>query len=345
MIGIKDIAAALGVSASTVSRALNDSKSISKERRLAIQEYARKHHYVPNESAMQLQQKKETESKIVAVILPQFTHHYFSCILTAAQENLTKNGYYMLAFQTNDNYEDEVRALEQLKKIKLAGVIMSMAKNTRDYHHIEDLVDSSIPFVFVDRICTGVDTNRIVVDDYMSAYIATEHLIRTGCKDIAFLGSPMNLEISKNRYNGYRDAMLSYRLSPRENVICDNPKEAERITPLLMTTDKRPDGFFCVNDETAIGVLYSCKHLGFKVPDDVSICGYSNSIRSVCCDPPLTTVEQRGHEVGKEAVQVILDELQGLFKKGIHNKRIVKTELVVRGTTRKDYVIEKVNPL
>ena len=336
MITIKDIARELGVSVSTVSRALQDSPSISRERRELIQTYARDHHYRPNSLAAALRSSGARRSNFVGVVLPQFEHYFFSCILTALEETLGRAGYFIVAAQTGDSYESERAVVEALHHQQVAGIIMSQAKDTRQYDHIQSAIDDGIPMVFVDRICTGVRTSRVVVDDYAAGYTATEHLINCGCRRIAFMGATMNLEISKNRYNGYRDAMHKHGLHIDERLVieCDNRERAEVMTPELLQMEDRPDAFFTINDDTAIGVLYSCKHMGLRVPDDVCICGYGDGIRAISCDPRLTTVVQRGHDVGREAAQVMLDILDGTIPAGQYTSRIVKTKLVIRGTTR-----------
>ncbi len=189
-----------------------------------------------------------------------------------------------------------------------------------------------VPLVFYDRICTGINASRVVVDDYMGAFTAVTHLIETGCRRIAFYGASMKLEISKNRYNGYRDALLRHGLQIDESLefICDNRADAEVLTPEVLSREDRPDAFFA----TAIGILYTAKRMGFKVPEDVSICGFTNGERAVACDPMLTTVEQRGHMVGEEAVDVLVAHVEGLLPSGKIEKKVVRTRLVVRGTTR-----------
>ena len=343
MITIKDIARELGVSVSTVSRALQDNPSISRERRELIQQYARDHHYRPNSMAAALRSSGARRSNFIGVVLPQFEHYYFSCILTALEKTLGKAGYFIVAAQTGDTYESERAVVEALHHQQVAGIIISQAKDTRQYDHIQSAIDDGIPMVFVDRICTGVRTCRVVVDDYAAGFTATEHLILGGCRRIAFMGTTMNLEISKNRYNGYRDAMHKHGLQIDERLVleCDNREQAEAITPKLFEMDNRPDGFFTINDDTALGVLFSCKRLGLRIPDEVCICGYGDGIRAISSDPQLTTIVQRGHDVGREAAQVMLDILNGQIPAGQFTSRIVKTQLVVRDTTRQTRMKEE----
>ena len=146
----------------------------------------------------------------------------------------------------------------------------------------------------------------------------------------------MTLEISKNRYNGYRDALLKNGLKVNENFlrICDNREDAEVLTPELLQQEEIPDAFFAVNDDTAVGILYAAKRMGYHIPEDISICGFTNGDRSKACDPMLTTVEQRGVRVGEEAANILISKVEGLLPPDKVEKRIVRTKLIIRGTTR-----------
>lgn len=333
---MKDIAEHFGTSVATVSRALKDSPRISAERRKAIQEFAREHNFCPNTIAESLRNSKVMQPKLIGVILPEIVHYYFSSILAGIEETASQNGYRIMVAVSDEKYEREVKICQSFYENKVCGIIVSQAKDTMNYEHFNRLIDSGVPLVFYDRICTGVDASRVVVDDYKGAFTAVEHLIETGCKRIAFYGSPMTLEISKNRYNGYKDALLRHGMTV-ENALarfCDNRADAEIITPELLRQEDRPDGFFAVNDDTAIGIMYAAKRMGFKVPDDISICGFTNGQRAIACDPMLTTVEQRGRKVGSEAVDILIKKVEGQIPKNKVERRIVKTRLVIRGTTK-----------
>ena len=333
---MKDIARELGVSVATVSRALSDSPSISRERRLAIQQFAREHNYFPNVIAEQLRHSRRNPSRAIGVIVPEFVHYYFSSILDGIESEASARGYHILVAKSNESYQREVEICESMFKNKVCGIIVSQAKDTERYDHFEHLEAAGVPLVFYDRICPALNASRVVVDDYMGTMNAVSHLIETGCKRIAFFGASMNMIIAKNRFNGYRDALYKYGLTLDESLvrICDNRADAERITPAMMHMEDRPDAFFAVNDETAIGILTVVKRLGYNVPDEVSICGFTNGFRATVCDPMLTTVEQRGSHVGKEAADILIGLVEGTLPADHAEKRIVKTRLVIRGTTR-----------
>ena len=321
---MKDIAKEFGISVATVSRALKDSPRISEERRKAIQQYARDHNFYPNAIGEALRHSRVMPQRVIGVIVPEFTHYYFSSILTGIEEAAAARGFRIMVALSGEQYEREVRICETFLRSKVCGVIVSQAKDTKDYAHYQKLIDAGIPLVFYDRICTGVNASRVVVDDYMGAYTAVSYLIETGCKHIAFYGSPMQLEISKNRYNGYKDALLKHGMSVDKSVVIVS----------IMAIDNPPDGFFAVNDDTAIGILYTVKHAGYRVPEDIAICGFTNGQRAVACDPMLTTVEQRGHRVGEEAAEILMDKVENISPLEKIEKRIVRTRLIIRGTTR-----------
>lgn len=335
-ITMKDIARELQVSVATVSRALKDSPRISKEQRDRIQTYAREHNFYPNVIGEALRLSKIMPMKIIGVIIPEFIHYYFASILTGIEEEASARGYRIMVAQSDERYEREVQICDSFYKNKVCGIIVSQAKDTTKYDHFQKLINSGVPLVFYDRICTGVDCSRVVVDDYMGAFTAVTHLIDTGCKRIAYYGSSMTMEIAKNRYNGYKDALLQHGLKLDESLIhiCDNRASAEAITPDLLSKENRPDAFFAINDDTAIGILYTAKRMGFRIPDDISICGFTNGNRAKACDPMLTTVEQRGTLVGEEAANILIGHVEGSIPKDKVEKRVVRTRLVIRGTTR-----------
>uniref|UniRef100_UPI004025264D LacI family DNA-binding transcriptional regulator n=1 Tax=Prevotella sp. TaxID=59823 RepID=UPI004025264D len=335
-ITMRDIAEALGVSVATVSRALKDSPRISAEQRDRIKSYAKAHDYYPNVLAECLRSNVARSSKAIGVIVPQFEHFYFSSVLSGINQEAMSHGYTLMVSESLDEYETEALICKRFLENRVCGVIVSEAKNTVRYDHFKRILDCHMPLVFYDRICTGINCDRVVVDDYQGAFNAVNYMIERGCRRVAFYGSPMTMEISKNRYNGYRDALLHNGLEPDDRFfrICDNRSDAEAITPELLSQEEIPDAFFAVNDDTAIGILYTAKRMGYRVPEDISICGFTNGQRAVASDPMLTTVEQRGQRVGEEAANILISKVEGELPMEKIEKRIVRTRLVIRGTTR-----------
>ena len=333
---MKDIARELGISVATVSRALKNSPHISKSRREQIIAYAHEHKFFPNPIAAQLRQSHTTPVKTIGVIIPQFVHHYFSSVLSGIEQVASEAGYRIMVAQSGESYDREVEICNSFYHNKVCGIIVSQAKNTTQYDHFEQLQAAGVPLVFYDRICPGINANRVVSDDYMAAFTAVSHLVETGCKRIAIYGSNANMEIARNRLNGFKDAIFHHGMKVDESLIfnCDNREQAEHITPNVLATENRPDAFFAINDDTAVGILSIVKKAGFKIPDDISICGFTNNSFATVCDPPLTTVDQHGVKIGQESAKIIIDIAEGRISPEKVTKRVVKTDLIVRGTTR-----------
>ena len=335
-ITMKDIARELNVSVATVSRALKNSPRISRQQRERIQAYANEHNFSPNLIAESLRNSRVRPMKIIGVIVPELTHFYFSSVLAGIEGAAEKQDYRIMVAQSNEQHEREVSICKSFFENKVCGIIVSQAKDTTRYAHFQHLIDRGVPLVFYDRVCTGVNASRVVVDDYAGAYAAVSHLVETGCRRVACFNASMKLEISKNRYNGYCDALLKHGIKVDPSLVfqCDNRSDAERIAPEVLDRDDRPDAFFAVNDDTAIGILYSAKRKGFRIPEDISVCGFTNGQRAVACDPALTTVDQHGFKVGEAAAEILMRHVEGHIEKGKVERRLVRTRLVVRDSTR-----------
>ncbi len=332
-ITIKDIAKAMGCAPSTVSRALNNSSNISQSVRESIQRYAREHNYRPNEFALSL---RNNRSNTIGVIIPQLVHSFFSSVLSGIEKAASAAGYNIIVAQSNEEYEKEVQSVEAFRKAKVCGVIASLAKGTYDFSHFRRLVEEEIPLVFYDRICTELNTSRVVVDDYTGAFAAVDYMITTGCKRVAFFTSPLHLEISKNRRNGYVDALRKHRIEVCDDMIfeCDTRQGARELIMQLIKEGRTPEAVFTVNADTAAGVLYACKDAGLRVPEDVSICGFSDNELARSTEPRLTMVDQPGEAVGQGAMELLLAKIDGDEEKLVYKNKIVKTSLILRGTTR-----------
>lgn len=329
---IKDIARELNVSPSTVSRALKDSPDISVSTRKLVQEFAKQHKYRPNNMALNL---RTNRNNIIGVIVPELANHFFSGVLSGIEMVADKQGYQVIVCQSLEEYEKEIRNVQTFIKARVSGVLISLSKTTQSYDHFQELVEENIPVIFFDRICTGIDTGKAVVDDYSGTFVATEYMIETGCKRIAFFSAPLHLEISKNRRNGYLDALRKHHLPVEEQLvrIADSKQLGFEKAMKILQLPNPPDAFMCMNDYTASGVLLATKKLGLKVPEDISICGFSNSNISQDTDPMLTTVDQHPQKLGEEAMNLILDRILDPSDTSRKNK-IIKTSLVIRETTR-----------
>lgn len=330
---IKDIARALGISPSTVSRALKDHPDISASTKKVVKELAVKWRYEPNAIALSL---KRSKSFTIGLLIPEIVHYFFSSIISGIEDIAYDAGYQVIICQSNESYDREVKNTHTLLTSRVDGLLVSLSKETKTYDHFKDLERSHIPIVFFDRICEEIVTDRVMADDYGGAYLATEHLIKTGCKRIAHLSAPQELLIGRNRLNGYLHALRRYHIPNDDKIIrkCDKPEYAEEIIKYVFSLDNPPDGIFAVNDLTAIKTMMVLKQLGWKVPDDISIVGFSNGHYSTMTDPALTTVEQHAFMMGQKSVQLLIDR----FKHGLDypaKTEIIKTKLIIRDSTRK----------
>jgi DNA-binding LacI/PurR family transcriptional regulator len=329
---IKDIARELGISPSTVSKALKGHPDISLSTRKAVQELVDKWHYKPDPIALSL---KSGSSRTIGVIVPEIVHYFFSTVISGIEDLANESGYHVMFCQSNEEYEREVRAVGTLLSNRADGILVSQSKSTLEFGHFVRILDSGIPLVFFDRVCEELNTDRVIVDDETGAYDAVTHLIKTGCHNIVHLSGPQNLAIGKGRKAGYVRALKDAGLTVNEeNIIrCDTSEEARSVVPGLLLRKPIPDGIFAVNDLTAAEAMKIIKSRNIKVPDDISVIGFTSGMISDITDPSLSSVEQHGYEMGREAVKLLIDRIE---KKTIlpSQTKVIKTELVIKGSSR-----------
>lgn len=327
---IKDIARELGISPSTVSRALKDHPDISQATRDAVNELAERWNYRPNPIAISL---KSGSSKTIGVIIPDIVHYFFSTVISGIEDVVYQRDYNMILCQSNEMWEHEVKNIKTLLSSRVEGILASLSKTTSDLGHYRSILEKDIPLVFYDRVADELKTDSVVIDDETGSYKAVIHLLRTGKKRIVHLAGPMQLAIARNRCNGYLRAMKEYRLTPSvEDIVkCDNIQSAERLIPGLLKRTPRPDAFFAVNDLTAAQTLMIVKRHGLRIPEDVAIVGFTNSQIATLTDPALTSVDQKGFEIGQTAARLLIDRIENR-RLPVQNK-IITSELVVRGSS------------
>ncbi len=329
---IKDIARELQISPSTVSRALKDHPDISPETKKLVNNLADKWNYRPNPIALSL---KGGRSRTLGIIVPEIIHYFFSSVISGIEDYADENDYNVMICQSNEEYEKELNSIQTLVNSRVDGILISISKLTRNMEHFHKLKERNIPLVFFDRISEEIESDRVIVDDSEGAYMATKHLILEGRKKIVHLSGPPNLAITKGRIDGYIRALNEFQCNvAEENIVkCDQMQEAEWIVPSLMKRTPPPDAFFCVNDFTAAQTLNIVKKLGFSVPGDVAIVGFTNGQLSGLTDPGLTTIDQHGYEMGREAARLMLDRITDRNRP--YQTRVIKTDLVVRGSSVK----------
>lgn len=332
LISINDIARALGISPSTVSRALKDHPDISTETKRIVKEYAEQVNYRPNALALSL---KRQRSNTLGLIIPEITHHFFSSVISGIEELAYAKGYRLIICQSNEDYRREVINTQVLLDNRVDGILISISKNTHDHGHFKDLIDSGIPLVFLDRVSESVETDRVVTADFEGALIATSHLIERGCRKIMHLASPAHLHVGRLRKEGYQKALLNFGIEARNELIvyCDNRQEVYQIKDKILALAPEIDGIFAVNDFTAIAAMQILQENGYKIPDDIAVTGFGNDpIAGIAC-PPLTTVEQRGFEMGRQAVEILIRRIEDPSTFIDFQTRVIPVSLEKRAST------------
>ncbi len=306
---ISDIARALGIAPSTVSRALNNHPDVGADTREKIQSYAKAVNYRPNALALSLKNKR---SSTIGIVVPEIVHHFFSSIISGMEDIAYAKGYRLMICQSNEEYEREKINIQGLIDHRVAGIMVSMSKNTLDFDHFNDAISQGIPVLFFDRSCKQVKTDTVITDDYGGALQVTNHLISNGKRRIMHLSAPQHLLIASERLHGYTEALINNGIEPDPSLIihCDTPKlvhlKKEKIFSLLPNVD----AIFAVNDFTAIAVMQLLQEAGIAIPDKISVAGFGNDPISTISKPKLTTVEQKGYDMGCEASTILINRIE-----------------------------------
>ncbi|HRC94169.1 MAG TPA: LacI family DNA-binding transcriptional regulator [Tenuifilaceae bacterium] len=331
-ITIKDIARELGISPSTVSRALKDHPDISQETKRVVNELATKYNYKPNIIALSLRNQR---SNVIGVVIPEIAHYFFSTVISGIEEVANAHGYSVMVNQSGEDYKREVAACDAFLNGIIDGLIVSVSKETENYEHFQRFEDEGIPLVFFDRIIEEISADRIIIDDFDGAYQATEHLIIQGRRKIVHFSGPQNRLIGQNRLNGYLKAMRDNGVVIDERLIihCDTFQSALIETQKLIDSGTRFDSIFTVNDFTAAGAMKILIRNGIKIPQDVSVVGFGDDQTSLMVEPTLTTVNQPGFEMGKKAMEQLIRRITQTRQEPPITE-ILKTQLIVRESSR-----------
>jgi LacI family transcriptional regulator len=332
-ITIKDIAKALNISASTVSRALKDHPDISRETKNAVNDLAAKLRYKPNAVALSL---KNSRTNTIGVIVPELVHFFFSSVISGIEDVAYDAGYNVMVCQSNEMYSREIINAQALDSNRVEGALVSISKETHDFAHLLYLEENGIPLVFFDRAPEELDVYKVIIDDCKAAYNATTHLIETGCKRIAHLAAPQTLGIGIQRLAGYKKALKDHGIPYREDwvIVADSFELAGDATRNLMHLPSPPDAIFAVNDMTAVGAMKTLQRMSIAVPQKVAIIGFSAGFFSDITTPTLSSVDQHGYEMGVEAAKLLLQRIEEPAE-GLHKTQYIDTHLVLRESTKR----------
>jgi DNA-binding LacI/PurR family transcriptional regulator len=332
---ITEIANELGVSPSTVSRALNNHPAISSKTKKAVVNLAKKLDYQPNLLALSLLRKKTNN---IGVIVPEITSYFFSSVINGIQDMVNPMGINMIISQSNESYEEEKKIVQTFTSIQVDGFLISPAVETKNFNHLHALVNNGIPLVVFDRDCEGLDVDKVFVDEYSGAFQAVEYLIKSGCKRIAHITGKQNLSTSRHRLQGYKDALLKHQIAIVDDYIVESdgfaPEHGILPTQKLITLPIPPDAIFTINDGIAIGTMYVIKNAGIKIPEEISVVGFDDDPHSSYFKPSLSTVWQPTYEMGILAARLLMKRINtsnDLVKVRIES---LFPELIVRGSSK-----------
>jgi LacI family transcriptional regulator len=330
---IKDIAKALNLSTSTVSRALNGSHEIGAETKKQVLEYAEKINYRPNPIALSL---KEQKSRSIGVVVCEVANNYFSQAINGIESIAYNSGYHVIITQTHESAERELANVQHLLSRQVDGLLVSLSAQTVDTSIYEELQSKSFPVVFFDRVAHNIQTHKVVVDNFGAAFGATESLINAGYKKIVHLTSTSNLLISQERFKGFKAALDKHGINFPETYFseCSHGgmilSEIKNAVERLMSLPAPPDAILSTNDRLTTGCISILKGLGYIIPDDVALVGFTNSDVAESFDPPLTVVRQPAFQMGQMATELLIKTIESKQRIENYTTEILSTELICR---------------
>ncbi|WP_339700185.1 LacI family DNA-binding transcriptional regulator [Algoriphagus aquimarinus] len=331
---IKDIAERLNISIATVSRALRGSADIKRETKLAVIEMAKEMDYHPNLLASSLSSKK---SKILGVVVPTINRQFWSNSISGIENVAYGLGYKVMIFQSAESFQKEVEIVETLANSRVDGILLALSKETNTYNHIQNIMNRGIPVLLFERVCSEINSSKVITDDFNGSKEVVQHLIDRGKRKIAYLSGPMSLGVCEDRLTGFKKAHEENMLTYDPNLILETNEftyeEAEKALTELWEREERPDALFCFADILAIGAIKACKKLGIRIPEDLAIAGFGNDDICRFVTPSLTTMSQPSFEMGQLAAKLILDEINQEEESVKPQHKTIKPVLVIREST------------
>lgn len=337
-VSLKDLAAQLGVSIATVSRALRNSHEVGNELRQRVQKLAKELNYRPNPFAQSL---RSEAPRVIGVVVPNLVTHYYSAVLDGIEDYASQEGYSVIAINSHENYAKEERAIDNFINMHVEGIIACLAQDTVDYSHFEEIHNMGIPLVFFARTCLPELFSQVVANGAEAAEQATLHLLETGSKRVAFLGGPNHLDMVRRRKHGYLEALKEKKVPIDRNIIvCDKIdfEQAREATLNLLKAKNRPDAILAFNDIITYAAFDAIKTLGLRIPQDVAIIGFTDTDASAFVTPKLSSIEDQSRKTGALACELLMKNISGDTK--IY-KEIVPMILKIRESS--DKINEKCN--
>ncbi|MGP1992153.1 LacI family DNA-binding transcriptional regulator [Zobellia laminariae] len=336
-ITLKQIARELGVSISTVSKSLKDSDEISTDTKQKVQAFAKLYNYRPNNIALSL---KNRRTKNIGVVIPDIVHHFFTTVFRGIEKYANEHGYNVVVCVSDESYEKEVFNMELLANGSIDGFIMSVSAETQqknDFTHLKEVMEQGFPLVLFDRVIDEIECDKVIMNDEEIAYQATAKMIAEGRKKIALVTTESYFNVSEKRAEGYKRALKDYGVDYDEKLTLVLPfKGVEESYIEDFVESKNFDGVLCVNEIFAVLLMAATQKKGIRVPEDVSVIGFTDGLLSRYSSPTLTTVAQHGEKMGEMAAEMLIEKLEneiGFHEEEDYRTEIIKATLIERGST------------
>lgn len=329
---LKDLADKLGVSIATVSRALRNSHEVGEEMTLKVKQLAKELNYRPNPFAQSL--RKEAP-RVIGVIVPNLVTHYYAAVLDGIEDYASKLGYSVISANSHEDHEREAQALDNFLNMHVEGIIACLAQDTTDYSHFEQLHKMGVPLVFFARCCLEDMFSQVVGNGDVAAQEATQHMIETGSRRVAFIGGPNHLDMVRRRKHGYLEALRENRIPiDRDLVVCDKIDfdVARNATLRLLEGENPPDAILAFNDIITYAAFDAIKSKGLRIPEDVAIIGFTDGDTAAFVTPRLSAIMDQAHVQGTKACQLLMKSINGDEK--IY-KEVVPMILKIRESSEK----------
>lgn len=335
---LKEIASMLGISITTVSKALKNYPDVSPKTKKAVLDLAEQLNFTPNSFAVNLRTK---ESKTIGLIVPEVVHHFFSNIIKGVIEEADKNGYLVIILQSNESLELEKKQVELLFNKRVDGILMSLSNDSNDDLHLKNIISRGIPFVQFDKISKLLPSSKIIINDQKAASDAVQHLIDIGCKKIAHIRGPENPQNAIDRFLGYKKTLEKNGIPFNSKLVytCESVTFDEGFEFAKQIVKDHPDidGIFAITDLVAVGVLSYLNENSIAVPSKIALIGFSNWFMAQVMSPKLSTIDQPSYDMGVAAFSLLLEEMICRKDGSIFTPRIIEleTSLIIRDSTVK----------
>jgi LacI family transcriptional regulator len=332
-ITLDDIAKKLSVSRVTVSKALRGHSDISIETTKRVLKTAKELGYSPNIIARSLSSRR---SNMIGIVVPKIAHYFFSRVIEGVYDTAYENRYETILTVSQENSEREWKHLQTLVSMRVDGIIISISQETQDLKRFKWIRKMGIPLVFVDRRpeapLSGFST--VANNDRDGAFQAVEHAIKIGYRKIGFIGGNIHINIGRNRFQGFEDALNEYRISINKDWIIHGgfgKEDGYNGLKHFYQNKSFPEFIFAATYPVALGIYEAAKELGIRIPEDIDIICFGDSDVARFLSPPLSAVRQPARELGVRAVQILLENIND-HKVTKEYHVILPTELVIRGT-------------